>query len=181
MALEFPDYPILKDKYGRPRLNPGVHGSISHKQNNGVAIASSSPAINDGNCTERLVGVGIDLELTSRPGKISISKRVLTVNERKSLGRLPGITVDEEVLLRFSLKEAIYKAAHPLLCQYVSFQEAEVTPSTDGTASCTWLLDTTRIDTTRIAKLTAHWRKLADGKYFLTSASVYAKSDERTT
>lgn len=71
-----------------------------------------------------------------------------------------------------SLKEAIYKAAHPLLCQYVSFQEAEVTPHADGTASCVWLLDDSDADK-RIAKLTAHWRRLPDDGYFLTSASVY--------
>jgi 4'-phosphopantetheinyl transferase EntD len=70
-----------------------------------------------------------------------------------------------------SLKEAIYKAAHPLLCQYVSFQEAEVTPHPDGTASCKWLLQSNADK--RIAMVTAHWRRLPDDGFFLTSASVY--------
>ena len=84
------------------------------------------------------MGVGIDLELASRPGKkSSIAKRVLTRREQAELGKVTGVSAEEEVLLRFSLKEAIYKAVHPLLCQYVSFQEAEVRTYDDGTGSCT--------------------------------------------
>lgn len=175
LALDFPNYAILKDEHGRPQLKEDFLGSISHKQDKGVAIVSP-PVTDDRNSDIVLSGLGIDLEVTSRPGRSNIAKRILTENERQSLGNLPGISVDEEVLLRFSLKEAIYKAAHPLLRQYVGFQEAEVTPYSDGTASCTWLLDT-KADT-RISKLTAHWKKLVDDKYFLTSASVYAKSCE---
>jgi len=171
-ALNFPDYPVLKDKYGRPEMKEDLFGSISHKQDKGVAMVSP-PKTNIENLV--LAGVGVDLEMTSRPGKPSLSKRILTPKERESLGKLPGITIDEEVYLRFSLKEAIYKAAHPLLCQYVSFQEAEVTPYEDGTASCTWLLDNNADE--RIRELTAHWKKLGDNEYFLTSASVYTTSD----
>lgn len=178
IALNFPDYPILKDQYGRPLMMQGVYGSISHKEERGVALISPpGPVIDVNDSNVRLAGVGIDLEMTSRPGRSNVSKRVLTINERQSLGNIPGITKDEEVLLRFSLKEAIYKAAHPLLCQYVGFQEAEVTPFADGSASCIWLLDT-KADK-RIVKLTAHWKKVVDGQFFLTSASVYAnKPDE---
>mmetsp|Transcript_8423 Transcript_8423/g.18165 ORF Transcript_8423/g.18165 Transcript_8423/m.18165 type:complete len:347 (+) Transcript_8423:90-1130(+) len=174
IALDFPDYPILRDQYGRPQLGPNIFGSISHKRNKGVAIVSSS-MIDSGNPDIILSGVGIDLEMTSRPGRPNIAKRILTKTEQKSLGNIPGISIDDEVLLRFSLKEAIYKAAHPLLRQYVGFKEAEVTPFPDGTASCLWLLEN-KVDR-RIAKLTAHWRKLDDRNYFLTSASVYTKAD----
>lgn len=69
-----------------------------------------------------------------------------------------------------SLKESIYKAAHPLLCQYVGFQEAEVTPYADGTASCSWLLGS-KADSA-LANLQAHWRRLEGQDFFLTSASV---------
>lgn len=171
-ALDFPDYPVLKDEYGRPEMKNDVFGSISHKQNKGVAIVSPPKMRGSDNI---LAGIGIDLEMTSRPGRPSLEKRILTEKERDSLGNLPGIELKEEVLLRFSLKEAIYKAAHPLLNQYVSFQEAEVTPYPDGTASCTWLLDSNADE--KIAELTAHWRKLEGEEYFLTSASVYTKSD----
>lgn len=175
-ALDFPGYPILRDEYGRPQLKEDILCSISHKLDKGVAIISP-PLTDDYNSDIVLSGVGIDLEVTSRQGRPSIAKRILTANERESMGNLPGITSDEEVLLRFSLKEAIYKAAHPILRQYVGFQEAEVTPHLDGTASCTWFLDN-KADH-RIAKLTAHWKRISnDDDFFLTSASVYTKSEE---
>lgn len=92
LALDFPDSPILKDSVGRPLLTPGVHGSITHKDNVGIALVSKSPAT---------AGVGVDLEYISRPGKRSIAKRVLTDNENQSLGGIPGISKEEEVMLRF--------------------------------------------------------------------------------
>jgi 4'-phosphopantetheinyl transferase EntD len=177
-ALDYPDYPILRDSFGRPMLSKGLFGSISHKQNKGVAIVSSTKR--DEASGTVLAGIGIDLEMTSRPGRPSIAKKVLTEREQQSLGGLPGVDTDEEVLLRFSLKEAIYKAAHPLICQYVGFQEAEVTPAPDGSATCDWFLET-KADQ-RISKLTAHWRRVSgdddDGDFFLTTASVYAKPEE---
>jgi 4'-phosphopantetheinyl transferase EntD len=156
VALDFPDYPILRDSHGRPQLPPcknpnnqhgHVFGSISHKQDRGVALVSSgrtiAPSGNGVDDNLILAGVGVDLEMTSRPdGKLSIAKRILTQSEQQSMGNLPRISLEEEVLLRFSLKEAIYKASHPLLRQYVGFQEAEVTPLADGTATCRWLLAT---------------------------------------
>lgn len=91
-ALNFPDFPILKDSDGRPLLRDGMCGSISHKGNCGVALVSN---------TTIAASVGVDLEFTSRPGKRSIAPKVLTLREQKSLGCLPGVTIEEEVLLRF--------------------------------------------------------------------------------
>ena len=92
IALEFPDFPILKDSYGRPQLHGRVCGSISHKENCGIALIADSTV---------LAGVGVDLEQTCRPGKRSIAPKVLTKREQESLGSIPGVTVEEEVLLRF--------------------------------------------------------------------------------
>jgi hypothetical protein len=105
LVLNFPDYPILRDSYGRPQLTQGTYGSISHKQDKGIALVSQSRMVewkdNDGYYGNRLAGVGIDLELTSRPGRPSVASRVLTEREREALGGIPGISVEEEVLLRF--------------------------------------------------------------------------------
>lgn len=101
LALDFPDYPILRDSYGRPQLSPGIFGSISHKQDRGIALVSPIIVLDEDGCGKRLAGVGIDLELTSRPGRPSVASRVLTERERQALGGLPGISVEEEVLLRF--------------------------------------------------------------------------------
>jgi 4'-phosphopantetheinyl transferase EntD len=201
-ALDFPSYPVLKDEYGRPKLM--IHdditmlGSISHKQHRGVALVASTETVHAASVFDDhdhlvLVGIGVDLEMTCRPGRLSIAKRILTPSERKALGRikLPNVSTDEEeVLLRFSLKEAIYKAVHPILNQYVGFQEAEVTPHADGTATCIWMLqDSVTQPVESIAKLTAHWQRITldgggnenDGyDFFLTSASVYTAKSLQT-
>jgi phosphopantetheine--protein transferase-like protein len=148
--------PCLKDRHGRPTLPQSHMGSISHKGNLGVAlIAPSCPR----------TSIGVDIELCESKRR-SIAPKVLTEREIRSLGQLEGLSMEEEVLLRFSLKEAIYKAAHPLINQYVSFQEAEVTPVDDGTATCVWNLKSGAH--TKLATATAHWRKV--DKYFLSSA-----------
>lgn len=98
MALQYPDYPILKDSHGRPLLHDHDGqssrwlGSISHKHNFAVALVSNDPVI---------AGVGIDLERNEHPSKRSIGLRILTERERDTLGLITGITEEEEVLLRF--------------------------------------------------------------------------------
>lgn len=150
------EQPCLKDSYGRPTLPSSHLGSISHKGSLGVAlIAPSLP----------MTGIGVDIE-RQETNRRSIAKKVLTQREIQSIGRLENVSPDQEVLLRFSLKEAIYKAAHPLINQYVGFQEAEVTPMEDGTATCVWYLES-GVEP-KFSTFTAHWRKVDD--YFLTSA-----------
>ena len=81
-----------------------------------------------------------------------------------------GISTDEEVMLRFSLKESVYKAMHPLICQYVGFQEAEIAPLANGTAQVTLNLTSGAHEQLGIVVQSASWKKF-DG-FFLTSASV---------
>jgi 4'-phosphopantetheinyl transferase EntD len=85
-----------------------------------------------------------------------------------------GVSAAEEVLLRFSLKESVYKAMHPLICQFVSFQEAELQPLADGTAKVTLFLNSGAH--TGFESVQAHWRR--HGDYFLSTASVELKEDE---
>jgi len=71
------------------------------------------------------------------------------------------------------LKEALYKAIHPLIHQFVGFQEAEVYPLNDGSAKLKWQIKSgvhTNFDA-----VTAHWRRLPNSDYFLTSGSVTLK------
>jgi len=83
------------------------------------------------------------------------------------------VTVEEEVLLRFSLKESIYKAMHPLICQYVGFMEAEVQPLADGTAETTFMLKSGAHE--QFGTVSAHWQRI--GEYFLSTASVRLRED----
>ena len=159
---------ILKDEHGRPMVPPGFLGSISHKDNIGVALVAE-----DGDDASLITkGIGIDIEKASTL-KSRIERKILTPNERESLGNLEGISRDEEVLLRFSLKESVYKAMHPLINQYVGFQEAEITPKSDGTASVDLNLKSGQH--AKLGTITANWRKILDDQYYLTSASVTLK------
>eukprot|EP00934_Nitzschia_sp_Nitz4_P004685 Nitzschia sp. Nitz4//scaffold58_size112336//99354//100497//NITZ4_004050-RA/size112336-augustus-gene-0.25-mRNA-1//-1//CDS//3329555040//4675//frame0 len=161
-ALDFPDYPILKDSHGRPNLPLGVFASISHKQNHAIALISSDTSI---------AGIGVDLE-SSLPRKRprSIATRVLTVEEQEALGSLTGISRDEEVLLRFSLKEAVYKAIHPVVNRYVGFQQVEVQPFNDGTATCCWNFPSIWIPSSCSSlEIRLQWRQ--QDSFFLTAAT----------
>jgi hypothetical protein len=62
---------------------------------------------------------------------------------------------------------------HPLICQYVGFQEAEVEPAADG--SVVVALNLNSRAHLQFRTVTAHWRRLADLDLFLTSASVTLK------
>mmetsp|Transcript_8173 Transcript_8173/g.15382 ORF Transcript_8173/g.15382 Transcript_8173/m.15382 type:complete len:474 (+) Transcript_8173:181-1602(+) len=165
------DQSILKDEHGRPKVPKGFIGSISHKQNTAVALVSTLSSGSEGIMSSPTIGVGVDIE-QSFTRRRNIAKKILTSNELNDLGQLEGVTRDEEVLLRFSLKESVYKAMHPLICQFVGFQEAEITPHNDGTA--TVFLNLKSGQHHRFKEVKAHWRRI-DGDFFLTSASVTLK------
>lgn len=166
------DQSILKDEHGRPQVPNGFIGSISHKKNTAVALVSTLPP---GNKSEVMsppsIGVGVDIE-QSFSRRRNIAKKILTPNELDDLGKLDGVTRDEEVLLRFSLKESVYKAMHPLICQFVGFQEAEIKPHNNGTA--TVYLNLRSGQHKRFQEVEAHWRRI-DGDFFLTSSRVTLK------
>jgi len=183
----YSDPSILKDTYGRPQIPHGFLGSISHKASTGVALVTFSnstlsfPTHHIDTNIRKSVGVDIERTFSRRS---SIAKKVLTSNEMRVLGKLENVTKEEEVLLRFrygysflydrlhflyfkpsnpfffsySLKECIYKAMHPLISQWVGFQEAEVTPHEDGTA--TVILNLKSRAHERFAEVKAHWRRL---------------------
>lgn len=168
---------ILKDSYGRPMVPPGFLGSISHKENIGVALVAKDTDRNrnDGsvdNTTTITKGVGIDIEKIPK-GESNVERKVLTPNERENLGNIEGISRAEEVLLRFSLKESVYKAMHPLINQYVGFQEAEITPNPDGTAHVQLNLKSGKHE--NFGEITANWRFILGRQYFLSSSSVTLK------
>lgn len=67
--------------------------------------------------------IGVDIELPAVRRRADLRRRVLTPKECGSLGRVDGVTTEEEVLLRFSIKEAVYKAAHPFLHRPLGFKD----------------------------------------------------------
>jgi enterobactin synthetase component D len=121
--------PVLADGRGAPALPPGVAGSISHKEDMAVALVAREPRAK----------VGVDIERDA-PGTRDISRKVLTDEELAELAKLGSTERAREVLLRFSAKEAIYKALDPFVKRYVAFREVALTPRADGTSAVTPLL-----------------------------------------
>ena len=105
-------FAILPDDRGAPVLPAGYTGSVSHKGTYAAAIVAPSA-----------VGfIGLDLERAAPP-RIDIAPRILTPREQ---GALPADDRGRAVTLRFSIKEAIYKAIDPIVRRYVGFTEVEL-------------------------------------------------------
>lgn len=115
--------PVLTNERGAPVLPPGISASVSHKEIVAVALAMRGD-------TAR---VGVDVEL-DEPGRIDVARKVLTTGEQAEVARLEGDARGREVRLRFSAKEAVYKALDPFVRRYVGFHEVTVRPRADGTA-----------------------------------------------
>jgi enterobactin synthetase component D len=114
---------VLADERGAPLLPATLAGSISHK--NDIAVALVAP------CPSRGARIGVDIEMDA-VGKIDISSCVLTVEEQAELAPLTAEARAREVLLRFSAKEAIYKALDPFVHRYVGFRELSVSLDAQG-------------------------------------------------
>jgi 4'-phosphopantetheinyl transferase EntD len=112
--------PVLTDEHGAPTLPEGLVGSVTHKQDLAVALLARGRA-----------GVGVDLEDTDRP-RPGVAARVLTPRELAAVEALVPHRQWVDTVVRFSVKESVYKAVHPTLRRYVGFGEIEVWPDTGG-------------------------------------------------
>lgn len=115
--------PILPDPRGRPMLPPALAGSISHKRDLAVGLVSSS--------VHGTVGVDLEDYAPARPG---IASHVLREAEHGAIADLPENRRWIALLVRFSIKESIYKALDPYVQRYVAFKEATVEPDLEGSA-----------------------------------------------
>ena len=118
--------PILADERGAPRLPRGVVGSISHKEHVAVALVAM----------EEAGKVGVDVEV-DRARAHDIAAKVLRPEELEELEGMGAEDRARAVLLRFSAKEAVYKALDPYVKRYVGFLEIAVVLAGDGTGEVT--------------------------------------------
>jgi enterobactin synthetase component D len=159
---------ILSDQRGAPALPDGATGSISHKSTLAVALAARR---REGHC------VGVDLEpvpalppSSTSPGwdnRPDISSRVMTPEELASLATTPEPLRRRQVVLHFSVKEAIYKALGPLVGRYISFQEARIVVRADGAVDVILALAKHEGPFT----VEARWSEIAG--HLLTTAAVF--------
>ena len=107
--------PLLNDGRGQPV--GGVSSvSVTHKNDLALVLVGDAAAGT----------VGIDLEGGGRE-PLNIAPKVLRADELDELHALPSDARWARLVRCFALKEATYKAIHPHLRRYVSFQEARVT------------------------------------------------------
>ena len=136
--------PLLRGPRGGPVVHPSASGSISHKRTRAIAIAA--PAFADAD-VDRVRHVGIDLELRPTAASLermqgdpqggthrSLAERILTAREQRALHGLDTFAHRDATLLRFALKEAVYKAIDPWVQRYVRFTEVELDLSPAGDA-----------------------------------------------
>ncbi len=109
--------PLLSTDRGAPAMPPGLSGSVSHKRTLAIAMVAS----------DRAGTLGCDLE-DYGPPRLGIASHILTPVEMEALAGLADAERWIGVLLRFSIKESIYKALDPYVRRYVGFHEAIVTP-----------------------------------------------------
>jgi enterobactin synthetase component D len=117
---------VPADERGAPVLPPGISGSVTHKE--GLAAALVARA------TGARVGVDVEHDVV---GKQDIASHILADDEVAELSALDAPSRGREVLLRFSAKEAIYKALDPFVRRYVGFKEVSVVTQPDGGARVT--------------------------------------------
>jgi len=122
--------PILPDARGAPGLPPGIAGSISHKERLAVALVAR----------ENQMRLGVDVEV-DEPGTVDISSKVIADDELADLAALDARERAREVLLRFSAKEAVYKALDPFVHRFVGFKEVSIATYSDGRADVRLHLD----------------------------------------
>jgi 4'-phosphopantetheinyl transferase EntD len=125
----FPRLPVLSGPSGEPIYNGGLCVTISHKRTMAVAMVARS----------HHGSIGIDLEIPQKP-RMGIAERVLTPTELAEVRALPKDRQWTATLMRFSLKEALYKALFPRVRRFVDFSEAEITPNVNGSSNYTLTL-----------------------------------------
>jgi len=152
--------PILSNEFGAPLLPSAISGSVSHKGDLVVGIVTAG--------TEYRVGV--DIEKCHNKAVDRLYQRILTPSEQSRLGRLVNVSItpEEEVMLLFSFKEAVYKSIHPTVQRPVSFQEVSITVLDNGTATFQF-----ELKSDEIFHMIGSWEKIvhSSGNYFVTFVS----------
>jgi len=137
---------IGRDDRGAPVVPAGFAGSISHKEmwppgdrigdgedDGGMVVAAALVS------RETVARVGVDVE-ADRSLSRDVASRVLATDEAAEVASMDPETYRREVALRFSAKEALYKAIDPFVRRYVGFKEVAVASRPDGTVDVHWRL-----------------------------------------
>ena len=118
---------ILGDLRGAPKpKNEHLSLSIAHKADIAVAIVAQ----------KKYGTLGIDVE-SLLPERMQIQDKILREEEKDAVAALPNSQQWLATLIRFSIKESLYKALDPKQKRYISFLEASIEPHQNTNATIT--------------------------------------------
>eukprot|EP01038_Epipyxis_sp_PR26KG_P010481 gene10481-14084_t len=173
---------IISTELGAPLLPQSISGSLSHKDNLIVGIAKKytfdNSLNNNGIDCSSNNWVGIDIEHITNKIADRLYDRILTANEQEAIQSLSlvnsnnnnnnynPIPLDQLVLLSFSFKEAVFKALNPYLKRFIGFQEVEIFPRVDGSASILF-----RLNSPEKFEGKGEWLQY-NGMYWITAVEV---------
>lgn len=161
---DFNNHAILINKETKaPILPENISCSISHKNNYVVTILSNST--NNGTCY-----FGIDIELMNYNSKFDIKEKVLTIYEQSYLGK-SYLNEAQEVMLLFSMKEAIYKALFHILKRPIMFHEVHCVLDNKNTNSIKVTFQSQDMKELNL-KCNTYWT-IFQKDYFLSIANVH--------
>ena len=116
---EWSRFPVLRQGDRLPRWPAGVAGAIAHTGGWAAAVAAWSPPF---------LGLGVDMERL-RPVSDRLRRRILRPEELEANAALHDAQEREwDFMLRFSVKESLFKALYPRGGVYLGFQAATVLP-----------------------------------------------------
>jgi len=104
------DAVITSDAERRPVWPTGICGSITHTDETALAVVARS---------SQYAGLGIDAEVISRVSE-DLWPRLLRKEE------IAGLNRRSDAAVKFSAKEAVYKAINPLVGEFIGFQEVSI-------------------------------------------------------
>ncbi len=129
---EIPAPAVAHDERGAPLLPQGIAGSISHKEVRGSGVLAGGVSCERGDVIavaivqrEEAARLGVDVEFDRIPNG-DLASHVLTRDEESAIAGMDAEARARETVLRFSAKEALYKAIDPFVRRYVGFDEVAV-------------------------------------------------------
>jgi len=122
--LQLPTINILKAKSGSPIWPTGYTGSISHTDNQAIAVLLPFEQ-------QEIKGIGIDIEDVDRADLLEDNSLIGHHREFQVL-KEAGIRVSLSCLFLFSLKESIYKALYPVVGEFFDFLDVELMEVEEG-------------------------------------------------
>ncbi|WAT01752.1 4'-phosphopantetheinyl transferase family protein [Rouxiella chamberiensis] len=147
---------VTKNSDRSPCWPRGMSGTISHGDNQAVALVTRQPGVSP----------GIDIESFNPAVLREIADSIVTPAEAALLASLP-IDTDVALLLAFSAKESLFKALYPSVQVFFGFDYARV-ESIDEQEQRFVLRLTQDINARYRQEMTFDGRYLFDGKHIVT-------------